>query len=172
MHTLINLHIFFLSLSLLVTYGLFLLQEAIAAGETIRTIVKILSHEHSEETKEAVSLLYELSKSRSLCEKIGGVSGTILLLVGMASTKLENTITLEKTLKTLENLDKCEDNVKQMAENGRLQPLLTRLLEGAIHLCCFISVLSLSGFFFLSNKWIRLLFLFIQIISIFCNSIT
>lgn len=152
-----NLNILFLSL--LVTYGLFLLQEAIAAGETIQTIVKILLHEHSEETKEAVSLLYELSKSRSLCGKIGGVSGAILLLVGMASTKSENTITVEKTLKTLQNLDKCEENVRQMAENGRLQPLLTRLLKGAIHLCYFRSVLSLSGFFFLFKQMDQAAFL-------------
>ncbi|KAG6506999.1 U-box domain-containing protein 44-like [Zingiber officinale] len=124
-------------------------KEAIAAGETIQTIVKILSHEHSEETKEAVSLLCELSKSRSLCEKIGVVSGAILLLVGMASTKLENNITLEKTLKTLQNLDKCEENVRQMAENGRLQPLLTRLLEGSPEIQ--LTMVSYLGDLVLSN---------------------
>lgn len=101
-----------------------------AAGDTIRTIVKFLSHEHSQEREEAVSLLYELSKSDSLYEKIGGVNGAILILVGMASSKSENLLTVERAEKTLENLEKCEKNVRQMAENGRLQPLLTLLLEG------------------------------------------
>ncbi|KAG1355330.1 U-box domain-containing protein 44 [Cocos nucifera] len=106
-------------------------KEAIAVGDTIRTIVKFLSHEHSQEREEAVSLLYELSKFESLCEKIGGVNGAILILVGMASSKSENILTVERAEKTLENLEKCEKNVRQMAENGRLQPLLTLLLEGS-----------------------------------------
>ncbi|KAG1362688.1 U-box domain-containing protein 44 [Cocos nucifera] len=106
-------------------------KEAMAAGDTIRTIVKFLSHEHSQEREEAVSLLYELSKSEPLCEKIGGVNGAILILVGMASSKSENLSTVERAEKTLENLEKCENNVRQMAENGRLQPLLTLLLEGS-----------------------------------------
>ncbi|RWR90560.1 U-box domain-containing protein 43-like protein isoform X2 [Cinnamomum micranthum f. kanehirae] len=38
---------------------------------------------------------------------------------------------LRKLKKTLENLQKCEKNVRQMAENGRLQPVLALLLEGS-----------------------------------------
>lgn len=106
------------------------MQEAIAAGDTIRTIVKFLPHEQYQEREQAVSLLYELSKSESLCEKIGGVSGAILILVGMSSSKSENLLIVEKAEKTLENLERCEKNVRQMAENGRLQPLLRLLLEG------------------------------------------
>ena len=88
-----------------------------AAGDTIRTIVKFLSHEHSQEREEAVSLLYELSKSEPLCEKIGGVNGAILILVGMASSKSENLSTVERAEKTIKNLEKWENNVSQMAEN-------------------------------------------------------
>lgn len=106
-----------------------------AEGDTIRTIVKFLSNDLSQEREEAVSLLYELSKSESLCEKIGGVNGAILILVGMSSSKSENVLTVEKVEKTLENLQKCEKNVRQMAENGRLQPVLALLLEGASGLC-------------------------------------
>lgn len=106
-------------------------KEVIAEGDTIRTIVKFLSHEQSKEREEAVSLLYELSKSEALCEKIGAVNGAILILVGMTSSNSENILTVEKAEKTLENLEKCERNVQQMAENGRLQPLLTLLLEGS-----------------------------------------
>lgn len=101
-----------------------------AEGDTVRTVVKFLSHELSKEREEAVSLLYELSKSATLCEKIGSINGAILILVGMTSSKSEDLLTVEKADKTLENLEKCESNVRQMAENGRLQPLLTQLLEG------------------------------------------
>jgi 3-dehydroquinate dehydratase len=92
--------------------------------------VKFLSHEQSKEREEAVSLLYELSKSETLCEKIGSIPGAILMLVGMTSSKSDDILTVEKADKTLENLEKCENNVLQMAENGRLRPLLTQILEG------------------------------------------
>lgn len=113
---------------------LFALKELLAEGDTVRTIVKFLSHELSKEREEAVSLLYELSKSETLCEKIGSINGAILILVGMTSSKSEDILTVEKADKTLENLEKCENNVRQMAESGRLQPLLTQLLEGAFAL--------------------------------------
>ncbi|KAL7085684.1 hypothetical protein ACP275_14G294000 [Erythranthe tilingii] len=106
-------------------------KEIMAEGVTVRTIVKFLSHEQSKEREEAVSLLYELSKSERLCEKIGSVNGAILILVGLASSNSENLITVEKADKTLDNLAQCENNVRQMAESGRLQPLLTLLLEGS-----------------------------------------
>ncbi|CAA2964946.1 U-box domain-containing protein 44-like [Olea europaea var. sylvestris] len=107
------------------------IKEMMAEGDTVRTIVKFLWHEQSKERDEAVSLLYELSKSEKLCEKMGSINGAILVLVGMSSSKSENLVTVEKAHKTLDNLAKCESNVRQMAENGRLQPLLTFLLEGS-----------------------------------------
>eukprot|EP01018_Ginkgo_biloba_P029799 Gb_23646 [translate_table: standard] len=106
-------------------------KEAIAETDAIRSFVKCLSRELSQEREEAVSLLLELSKSESLCEKIGSVNGAILILVGMTSSKSEHILAVEKADKTLENLEKCDRNVRQMAENGRLQPLLTRLVEGS-----------------------------------------
>ncbi|KAL8224705.1 hypothetical protein R6Q57_017262 [Mikania cordata] len=106
-------------------------KEKMADGDNVRTIVKFLSHEQSKEREEAVSLLYELSKLESLCEKIGSVNGAILILVGMTTSKSENLLTVEKADKTLENLEKNENNVRQMAESGRLQPLLTLILEGS-----------------------------------------
>lgn len=104
-----------------------------AEGDTIRTVVKFLSHEQSKEREEAVALLYELSKSERQCEKIGSVNGAILILVGMASSNSENVLTVEKADRTLDNLAQCENNVRQMAECGRLQPLLHLLLEGALN---------------------------------------
>ncbi|KAL8514360.1 hypothetical protein ACS0TY_013465 [Phlomoides rotata] len=102
-----------------------------AEGDTVRTVVKFLSHEQSREREEAVSLLYELSKSERLCDKIGSVNGAILIFVGMASSNSENVLTVEKAEHTLENLAQCENNVRQMAECGRLHPLLNLLLEGS-----------------------------------------
>lgn len=106
-------------------------KEIMAEGDNVRTIVKFLSHEHSKEREEAVSLLYELSKSEMQCEKIGAVNGAILFLVGMTSSNSEDLLTIEKAEQTLDNLAQCESNVRQMAECGRLQPLLTLLLEGS-----------------------------------------
>ncbi|XP_028554913.1 U-box domain-containing protein 44 isoform X2 [Dendrobium catenatum] len=124
-------------------------KTVIAAGDTVRTIVKFLSHDHSQERKEAVSLLFELSKSESLSEKIGGVNGAILILVGLASSKSENILTVEKAEKILENLEKDEKNVRLMAENGRLRPLLTQLLEGSpetqLSMAAFLGELVLSN---------------------------
>lgn len=126
-----------------ITYSYLLnFQDIMAEGDTVRTIVKFLSHEQSKEREEAVSLLFELSKSESLCEKIGSINGAILILVGMASSNSENLVTVENAEKTLENLEKCESNVRQMAENGRLRPLMGLLLEGAstnLHIMCQVS---------------------------------
>ncbi|ESW08027.1 hypothetical protein PHAVU_009G012400 [Phaseolus vulgaris] len=105
-------------------------KELLAEGDTVRTIVKFLSHELSKEREQAVSLLYELSKSAALCEKIGSINGAILILVGMTSSNSEDLLTVGKAEETLANLEMYEANVRQMAENGRLQPLLTQLLEG------------------------------------------
>ncbi|XP_072956502.1 U-box domain-containing protein 44-like [Typha angustifolia] len=124
-------------------------KECVAAGDTIRTTVKFLSHGHSQEREEAVSLLYELSKSEALCEKIGAVNGAILILVGMASSKSENILAIEKAERTLKNLEKCESNVRQMAENGRLQPLLTLLLEASLE--TQLSMAAYLGELVLSN---------------------
>lgn len=106
------------------------MQEAIADGDTILTIVKLLSHENNQERGLSVSLLYKLSKSKYVSERIGGVYGTILILVGLASSKSEDAWISDKAEKVLQNLEKSEGIVRQLAENGRVQPLLTLLLEG------------------------------------------
>lgn len=103
----------------------------LAEGDTLHTVVKFLRHERSKEKEEAVALLYELSKSEALCENIGSVNGAILILVGMSSSKSENISTIENADKTLENLEKSENNIRQMAQYGRLRPLLTQILQGA-----------------------------------------
>ncbi|CAN7130459.1 U-box domain-containing protein 43 [Brassica rapa] len=103
----------------------------VAEGDTVRTIVKFLAKEPARGREAAVSLLFELSKSELLCEKIGSVHGAILLLVGLTSSKSENVSTVEKADLTLTNLERSEENVRQMASNGRLQPLLAKLRGGS-----------------------------------------
>ncbi|KAM0042455.1 putative U box domain, armadillo-like helical, Zinc finger, RING/FYVE/PHD-type [Helianthus debilis subsp. tardiflorus] len=124
-------------------------KEIMAEGDNVRTVVKFLSHEKSKEREDAVSLLFELSKLESLCDKIGSVNGAILMLVGMTSSKSENLLTVEMADKTLENLEKNENNVRQMAENGRLQPLLTLILEGSpetkLSMASYLGELALSN---------------------------
>ncbi|XP_057794703.1 U-box domain-containing protein 44-like [Salvia miltiorrhiza] len=124
-------------------------KDIMSEGDTVRTVVKFLSHEQSKEREEAVALLYELSKSERLCEKIGSVNGAILILVGMASSNSENVLTVEKADRTLDNLARCENNVRQMAECGRLQPLLHLLLEGSAE--TKLSMASLLGELVLNN---------------------
>ncbi|KAL8233462.1 hypothetical protein R6Q59_019562 [Mikania micrantha] len=124
-------------------------KEIMAEGDRVRTIVKFLNYEQSIERGEAVSLLFELSKSESLCEKIGSVNGAILILVAMTSSKSEDLFIVEKAYKTLENLEKNENNVRQMAKSGRLQPLLTLLLEGSPEIK--VSMASYLGDLALSN---------------------
>lgn len=80
----------------------------------------------------AVSLLCELSKSEMVCEKISELNGAILILGKVACSKAQNPALAEEAEMTLENLEKCEKNVLQMAENGRLEPLLNLLIEGAV----------------------------------------
>lgn len=96
-------------------------------------------------------MLLELSKSQSLSEKIGSANGAILILVGMTSSKSENNVAVKNAEKTLENLELCDKNVRQMAENGRLQPLIKRLVEGNSY-----ALVSLGGYHFLSLFFIPL----------------
>eukprot|EP00250_Pteridium_aquilinum_P012012 c20452_g1_i2 orf=270-3377(-) len=123
-------------------------KEAIGETVAIRSCVKCLSRDVQKEREEAASLLYELSKYPPLCEKIGNESGAILVLVGIVSSDSDNDITAQKAEKTLENLEGCDQNVRQMAVNGRLLPLLQRLVEGGeevrLEMAVFLAELVLS----------------------------
>ena len=129
-------------------------------GDSIRTTVKFLTQDLFNEREEAISLLYELSKCESLSEKIGAVSGAILILDGLVSSNSEDILTVQKAEKILENLETCEKNVLQMAENGRMQPLVRLLLEGNLFYIFYFCLVILINSFFL---FLLLLF------SIFCS---
>ncbi|KAL5205187.1 hypothetical protein ABZP36_033396 [Zizania latifolia] len=106
-------------------------RESISKGDTIRTIIKFIDFEDCQERELAMSVLCELSKSEMVCEKISEFNGVMLILGKVACSKESNPALAEEAEKTLENLEKCEKNVLQMAENGRLEPLLNLLIEGS-----------------------------------------
>ncbi|KAI3992205.1 hypothetical protein MKX01_021613 [Papaver californicum] len=77
------------------------------------------------------------------------VSGATLILLGMSNSDSENVLEVERADKILDNLGKCENNVLQVAENGRLQPLFTLQLEGSpdakLEMDAFLGDLVLSN---------------------------
>ena len=102
----------------------------IGQTDIVRQAVKCLARDEPNEREEAVKLLHELSKSYFMCEKIGATNGAILFLVGMTSSNPENMAAGDIAEMILNNLSQCDTNVMQMAENGRVQPLLDRLTQG------------------------------------------
>ncbi|KAJ1691933.1 hypothetical protein LUZ63_016088 [Rhynchospora breviuscula] len=104
-------------------------KDVLAEGDIVRTIVKFLTQGTFQEKDLAISLLYELSKANILSERIGCVDGVMIILAGIASDTEINSIT-EKADQVLKNLGKCESNIMQLAEVGRIEPLFDMLLHG------------------------------------------
>lgn len=107
-----------------------IIQEAIVGAGALRSVLKCLARSGSGERQEAVTLLYELSKSENICEEMGSTNGMILYLVGVTSSKSDDVIAVEKAEATLTNLERSNNNVLPLAENGRVQPLIQRLIDG------------------------------------------
>ncbi|KAG9448598.1 hypothetical protein H6P81_008563 [Aristolochia fimbriata] len=105
-------------------------KESIRHTKAIPTTFKMLSSDIPLERHLALSFLLEISKSESLCEDMGLVSGGILKLITMKYSKLEDASAADKADGILKNLEKCGKNIKLMAENGLLDPLLNHLTEG------------------------------------------
>lgn len=95
----------------------------------LSVLVRMLSSSHQPTRCAALLLLLELSKSQLLCEKIGSINGAILVLV---TNKYNYTdcFASEKAEKILRNLESHPINIKHMAENGHVEPLLNHLIEG------------------------------------------
>ncbi|KAL4185643.1 hypothetical protein AMTRI_Chr10g6960 [Amborella trichopoda] len=106
-------------------------KEIIAQTKAIPSTVKIMSSNFPQERHAALSFLLELSKSESLCEKIGSVTGGILLLITLKYNQSTDAIAAEKADTTLRNLEKCSTNIRLMTENGLPEPLLNHLVEGS-----------------------------------------
>ncbi|KDP31420.1 hypothetical protein JCGZ_11796 [Jatropha curcas] len=97
----------------------------------ISTVIKMLSSGHKPIRHAALLLLLELSKSRSLCQKIGSVPGGILMLIRNKYDLAVDAFSSEKADETLKNLERSPENIKHMAENGLLEPLLNHLNQGS-----------------------------------------
>ncbi|CAM6026016.1 unnamed protein product [Sphagnum balticum] len=93
--------------------------------------VKSLGSSLDKERETAVTLLHELSLHPHTCAQMGSEKGAILFLVGLTTNDDEDLKVASLAEKTLKNLEQMDVTVLQMAEAGRLQPLLSRLCEGS-----------------------------------------
>jgi hypothetical protein len=94
------------------------------------TVIKMMSSGHQPIRHAALLLLLELSRSESLQEKIGSVPGGILMLIRIKYNQPDDAFSSEKADEILKNLESSPENIKKMAENGLLEPLLKHLTEG------------------------------------------
>lgn len=109
---------------------LLILQELIVKTITMSCIIKLLGSSHQSVRHAALALLLELSKSQHACEKIGIATGAILMLVTSKYNRELDSFASETSDQILKNLEKFPYNIKQMAESGLLEPLLSHLAEG------------------------------------------
>jgi hypothetical protein len=96
----------------------------------LKLAVKSLGSSRDKEKETAVLLLHELSLHPHTCKQMGSEKGAILFLVGLTTNIDEDLQIARVAEKTLKNLEQMDVTVLQMAEAGRLQPLLSRLCEG------------------------------------------
>lgn len=96
----------------------------------ISTTIKMLSSDQQPIRHAALLFLLELSRSQSLCEKIGSAAGGILMLITIKYNWSFDAFALEKADEILKNLERSPNNIKRMADNGYLEPLLHHLIEG------------------------------------------
>ncbi|WOL19903.1 hypothetical protein Cni_G28705 [Canna indica] len=102
----------------------------IARTRALTRTIKMMSSYNSFERHAAVSFLLELSKSELFLENIGRTPGGILILITMKYNKDADSFAAEKAEETLKNLEKLPRNIRCMAENGFLEPLLDYLIDG------------------------------------------
>lgn len=99
----------------------------IEVENALESIVRSLARQ-SEESKVALQLLLELSRSRAARDLMGNVQGCILLLGTMLSSE-DDQVTGD-AIELLENLSFIDQNVIQMARSNYFKPLLKLLSSG------------------------------------------
>ncbi|CAI5935143.1 unnamed protein product [Closterium sp. NIES-64] len=102
-------------------------KELVVDAGAIQLAVRSLSRDVGE-SRQAVALLLELSKSPKVCEEIGRAQGSILLLVTMLNN--ENANAAKDAAAVLQQLASNDQNVVQMAEANHFKPLADRLTTG------------------------------------------
>ncbi|KAF8021365.1 hypothetical protein BT93_G1718 [Corymbia citriodora subsp. variegata] len=105
-------------------------KEMIARVVDMAALIKLLSSSHQPTRHSTLQFLLKLSESQSLCESIGSVTGAILILITSKYNSLD-AFGSEKASEILRNLGNHPSNIKIMAENGYVEPLLEHLIEGS-----------------------------------------
>ncbi|KAL8150231.1 hypothetical protein V2J09_020039, partial [Rumex salicifolius] len=106
-------------------------KDLIGKTAAITSTVRMLSSGHQGLRHAALRLILELSKSKFLSEKIGWVTGGILLLIKIKYDRATDSFASEAAEEIVENLAQCPYNIKCMAENGLVDPLLYNLAQGS-----------------------------------------
>ncbi|KAK4780869.1 hypothetical protein SAY87_016975 [Trapa incisa] len=105
-------------------------KEMVAGIMDLSVLVRLLSSSHQPTRCAALLLLLELSKTQQIRESIGSISGAILVLI-TNKYNCTDSFASEKADEILMNLESHPNNVKLMAENGHVEPLLKHLTEGS-----------------------------------------
>ncbi|XP_040939055.1 putative U-box domain-containing protein 42 isoform X3 [Gossypium hirsutum] len=124
-------------------------KEMIANIMDISAMIELMSSSHQQIRHASLLFLVELSRSQALGEKIGSATGAILMLIRVKFNHHVDSFAAEKADEILKNLERFPDNIKQMAENGFLDPLLNHLTEGSeevqMEMTSFLGELILSN---------------------------
>ncbi|KAL9246309.1 hypothetical protein vseg_019860 [Gypsophila vaccaria] len=123
-------------------------KELIGKTMAVASIIRQLSSSYKPIRHASLLSLIELSKSKSLSEKIGNVRGGILILIQTKYNRSLDTFASEAADQVLKNLEHCSSNIKLMAENGFLEPLLNNLIEGSqarkVRMATYLSDITLE----------------------------
>ncbi|KAF7830749.1 U-box domain-containing protein 44-like [Senna tora] len=103
-------------------------EDVSKVDKALESIVHSLAR-RIEESKLAVELLLELSRSNVVRDLIGNIQGSIILLVTMLSS--EDIEAAKNAHELLENLSFLDQNVIEMAKANYLKPLLRNLYSGS-----------------------------------------
>ncbi|XP_065879810.1 putative U-box domain-containing protein 42 [Euphorbia lathyris] len=106
-------------------------KEMLVEMVDISTVIKMLSSGSLLIRQASLLLIHEFSKSQSFCQKIRSVPGGILILIRIKYNQSVDAFSSEKAEEILKNLEAYPENIKHMAENGFLEPLLNHLTEGS-----------------------------------------
>ncbi|KAI3734060.1 hypothetical protein L6452_13521 [Arctium lappa] len=105
-------------------------KEMIARTMNLSAIIQNLSSTVECIKHSALLLLVDLSKCSYVYDKIGSVTGGVLMLITLKYRHPVDAFASEKADEILKNLERSPSNMKCMAENGHWQPLLHHFLEG------------------------------------------
>jgi hypothetical protein len=103
----------------------FLQEDISKVDNALGSIVRSLARQ-IEERKLALELLLELSKSDMVCNLMGNIQGSIVLLVTMLKDDVE---AAKNAQEVLDNLSFLDQNVIEMAKANYLKPILQNLFS-------------------------------------------